>query len=530
VFWSGSGGSVDKIAADKDCVVFYQTKNGAFTLALSDPTFASATIRITVNEKLTPTSLPAGVTAQVVGSKTEVTFNVSQGRTYLARFSGGGGGGGGVTASAFQAPNAPENTVDGDLGTRWSAEGDGQWIQYDLGSAQPIDTVKVAWYRGDQRTATFDVKVSSDGASFTTVLAGAQTSGTTAGLQTHAFTPVNARYIRIVGHGSSENAWNSITEVALGDTSNRSIFGGSLGGPREDGDLLVGGCSYLAHRAVVPALGAWILPCLLLGCGLWLSRRRAMIARLAGVVLCGGILLACPGEAPRRRGDSGAPNNPYPPPTTDTLAADLPDLTVDTGLDDGIAVDGPAVSDAGPDAGPGGFDDVPSTHPRATEIQWVAQKGIMTGCAASKFCPDATLTRAAAAVTIIRMKYGDSFNYTTTPHFADVPTSHWAFKFVQKLKDDGVTDGCGSGDFCPDMAVQRDAGATLLMRAKHGSSFNYTTTPHFNDVPASHWAFEFVQKLKDDGATSGCGSGNFCPEMAVTRSMWAIFLYRLQTL
>jgi len=40
----------------------------------------------------------------------------------------------GVVASGYQDPNVPQNTLDTDFATRWSAYGDGQWIRYDLGA------------------------------------------------------------------------------------------------------------------------------------------------------------------------------------------------------------------------------------------------------------------------------------------------------------------------------------------------------------------------------------------------------------
>ncbi|MFD8381200.1 discoidin domain-containing protein [Streptomyces sp. NPDC059679] len=49
----------------------------------------------------------------------------------------------GVSASADDG-NVPANTLDKDLSTRWSAEGDGVWIRYDLGSAQAIGSVSIA--------------------------------------------------------------------------------------------------------------------------------------------------------------------------------------------------------------------------------------------------------------------------------------------------------------------------------------------------------------------------------------------------
>src|SRR5262245_8729049 len=52
-----------------------------------------------------------------------------------------------VTASANDG-NVPANTIDGSLSTRWSASGDGQWIQFDLGASRPVGSVAIAWYQG----------------------------------------------------------------------------------------------------------------------------------------------------------------------------------------------------------------------------------------------------------------------------------------------------------------------------------------------------------------------------------------------
>src|SRR5262249_51963153 len=46
-------------------------------------------------------------------------------------------GASGVTASANDG-NVPSNAVDNNLDTRWSANGDGQWLQLDLGSVKSV--------------------------------------------------------------------------------------------------------------------------------------------------------------------------------------------------------------------------------------------------------------------------------------------------------------------------------------------------------------------------------------------------------
>jgi hypothetical protein len=120
-----------------------------------------------------------------------------------------------IAASTWQDPNVPANTRDGDLGTRWSAEGNGQWIEFDLGTVQPVASVEIAFYLGNTRVTYFDIKFSADGVAWQTVLLNGASSPTTLELQHFSTGGQSARYVRIVGYGNSSNAWNSLTEVVI---------------------------------------------------------------------------------------------------------------------------------------------------------------------------------------------------------------------------------------------------------------------------------------------------------------------------
>src|SRR3989441_6879871 len=124
---------------------------------------------------------------------------------------------GSVVASGNDG-NLPQNTVDKSLATRWSAQGDGQWIRYDLGALATVDHVDIAWYLGNTRIAYFDIQVSLDTVTWTKVFSG-QSSGQTLQLDRYAFPTTTGRYVRIVGHGNSSSTWNSITEVAILSTA-----------------------------------------------------------------------------------------------------------------------------------------------------------------------------------------------------------------------------------------------------------------------------------------------------------------------
>jgi len=115
--------------------------------------------------------------------------------------------------------------VDNNLGTRWSASGNGQWLQLNLGSVKPVGYVKVGFYKGNERTSSFDIMVSTNGSVWTNVrTTGSFTSsGSTTAEQTFDFTDVNAQYVRYVGKGNSVNDWNSVGEI--------SVFQGTVGVP-----------------------------------------------------------------------------------------------------------------------------------------------------------------------------------------------------------------------------------------------------------------------------------------------------------
>jgi hypothetical protein len=111
--------------------------------------------------------------------------------------------------------NVAANAVDGSLATRWSGEGDGVWLRLDLGAATTVGAVSVAWYQGDTRRFTFDVQLSTDGSAWSTVLARTVSSGTTAGLEPYDVPDGPARYVRVVGHGNTKNAWTSVSEATV---------------------------------------------------------------------------------------------------------------------------------------------------------------------------------------------------------------------------------------------------------------------------------------------------------------------------
>jgi S-layer homology domain len=64
-------------------------------------------------------------------------------------------------------------------------------------------------------------------------------------------------------------------------------------------------------------------------------------------------------------------------------------------------------------------------------------------------------------------------------------------------------------------------GAQILWKRQVSDS---PATPTFGDVPSTHPFFQFIEALSSSGITTGCGSGNFCPNAPLTRGQMAVFL------
>ena len=132
-----------------------------------------------------------------------------------------------VTASSWEqkahggwADMPPEQALDGNLKTAWMAEGDGEWIQFDLGSVQKIKAVKLAFAKGNERIYTVDIQTSETGAdkTWTTVLEKVKNTGKSIDLESFDLKSTPARFVRVLGYGNTSEKfpkWCNITEVGF---------------------------------------------------------------------------------------------------------------------------------------------------------------------------------------------------------------------------------------------------------------------------------------------------------------------------
>jgi hypothetical protein len=121
---------------------------------------------------------------------------------------------------------------------------------------------------------------------------------------------------------------------------------------------------------------------------------------------------------------------------------------------------------------------------------------------------------------------GDNFTAPTIPVFNDVPSGSPGFAWIQEMSVLGITEGCGNGDFCPNETVARDQMAVFVIRMRYGATalFDFPPTPYFTDVTPETFGWSWIQRMKEDSITNGCTLTTFCPTDPVTRGEMAVFV------
>ncbi len=114
----------------------------------------------------------------------------------------------------------------------------------------------------------------------------------------------------------------------------------------------------------------------------------------------------------------------------------------------------------------------------------------------------------------------------TSQPFGDVPVSSPFCPWIRELANRGVVTGCGGGNYCPANPVTRQQAAVMLQRTLEGATgqpLSCTDDP-YPDVSRDSEYCPFIKYLRDEGISQGCGGGRFCPLGPVTRAQLPPFL------
>jgi Tol biopolymer transport system component len=186
------------------------------------------------------------------------------------------------------------------------------------------------------------------------------------------------------------------------------------------------------------------------------------------------------------------------------------------------------------------FLDVPTTHWAFYYIDACVGAGIVTGYPDGTYRPDTAVDRGAMAVYVSRGLVAPAGDAAIPPGpaqatFSDVPTDHWAYKWVEYAVDQNIVAGYPDATYRPAVELNRGEMAVFVARAivtPHGDEglVGYTPpeTPTFSDVATDHWAYKYIEYIAQDSVnvTQGYPDGTYRPAVIVTRDQMAVYVQR----
>jgi len=172
------------------------------------------------------------------------------------------------------------------------------------------------------------------------------------------------------------------------------------------------------------------------------------------------------------------------------------------------------------------FLDVPGSQQFYSFVTKLVSNGITVGVGGGNYGVDLPTLRQQMAVFLLKARHGLCYTPPScTGTFADVACPSTFANWIEALAAEGITGGCGSGNYCPTNPVRRDQMAVFLLKAEHGSSYLPPECAGvFTDVPCPGTFANWIEQLAAENITGGCGGSNYCPGNPNTRGQMAVFI------
>jgi hypothetical protein len=169
------------------------------------------------------------------------------------------------------------------------------------------------------------------------------------------------------------------------------------------------------------------------------------------------------------------------------------------------------------------FKDVTAGYWAKLPIEYLATLGIITGYPDKTFRPEGTITRAEITTLLVRTQgAGDE---TGLALFTDVPSRHWAARYIAVGVKNRLVVGYPDETFRPNRAIIRAEGLALITRFAKLPNPRELVTP-FRDVPARYWAYSIITSAKEAGYLDYITENYFRPRANLKRGEVAYLLYK----
>jgi len=182
------------------------------------------------------------------------------------------------------------------------------------------------------------------------------------------------------------------------------------------------------------------------------------------------------------------------------------------------------------------FSDVLPGNWAGRAIRMCYEYGIVGGYPDGGYQPLWPVSRAQMAGFVARALAGGDSNVPPgpeTPHFPDVATDYWAYKYIEYAYANSIVAGYPGGNYVPELAVDRGQMAAFIARAivsptgEEGlASYTPPATPTFPDVPTDFWTYKHIEYIRSQGIVGGYPDGLYHPGELCTRDQMAVFIAR----
>ena len=111
-----------------------------------------------------------------------------------------------------------------------------------------------------------------------------------------------------------------------------------------------------------------------------------------------------------------------------------------------------------------------------------------------------------------------------TPLFSDLETASWAKNSILELAQKNIISGYDDKTFRPNERITRAEYVKILVNALFERT--EVTECDFNDVPATHWAYDYIANAVNNGIINGVTDKSFAPDAYITREQAATICFR----
>jgi len=164
----------------------------------------------------------------------------------------------------------------------------------------------------------------------------------------------------------------------------------------------------------------------------------------------------------------------------------------------------------------GGYSDISESNAEFPYIKYLYEKGIISGYSDGEFHPNEGLTRAQAAVVMVKAA-GLQIDPTSESPFNDVSQEHWAKDYIAASAKAGYLQGLPDGSYHPEDQLSRAQGISLILRLSQQDQ-SKAVLPQLTDVDSAHWASQAIAVgLAADMVGVSADGTQFLPDADFTR-------------